>query len=154
MCIRDRFKNIIHEIVSDAKQVGRAVSCVVLDLESVLSVDATGLTTLQELNALLGQQKVTLLLAGLQSQVFKFITLAGIAPEFTQHLHLGTPVDAVVRAALDMAAQHTTQPVHSDLVHGEEEAKAAQEPNPVGLPAEQCKEDTQPQQEEGHMDRL
>lgn len=123
-----RFKDNIHAMLHDAQTVGRKVYVVVLDLESVLSVDSTGLTTLREINSLLEQQGVELLLAGLQKQVFKFVTLSGISKEFQQHLHLNTPVSHVMMIAHSKVADR--------VASQDEEVSTPSEKNPVGVPAE------------------
>eukprot|EP00658_Telonema_sp_P-2_P060420 TRINITY_DN4933_c0_g1_i16.p1 TRINITY_DN4933_c0_g1~~TRINITY_DN4933_c0_g1_i16.p1 ORF type:complete len:715 (-),score=127.21 TRINITY_DN4933_c0_g1_i16:291-2435(-) len=141
-----RFKNNIHHIIADAKKVDKKVHVIVLDMESVISLDSTGLTTLQELNLLLLQQDVTLLLAGLQKQVFKFVTLSGITRGFQQHLHLNTPVDIIIKSAQQIAhTKHATvdqdievdsrhedmqNPVRARLSHQELSLAPKQDPAP------------------------
>merc|ERR1719253_1086598 len=85
--------------MSDANEIEIPLFVFVLDFSSVTAIDATGLTTLQEINSLFFSHGTTLMFAGLNPQVYMFMRSSGIQHEMEQKLYLGIDLDTVVEAA-------------------------------------------------------
>jgi len=94
-----RFKEQLLGMMSDANEIEIPLFVFVLDLTSVTAIDATGLTTLQEINSLFLSHGSVLMFAGLNPQVYMFMRSSGIQHEMEQKLYLGIDLDTVVEAA-------------------------------------------------------
>lgn len=95
-----RLKEQLLGMRADACEIETPLLVLVLDFSSVTSIDATGLTTLQEVNALYTNHGITLMFAGLNPQVYMFLRSSGIQHQMEQKLLLGVDLDAVVEAAV------------------------------------------------------
>jgi len=95
-----RFKEQLLGMASDAHEIEIPLFVFILDFSSVTAIDATGLTTLQEINSLFLAHGTTLMFAGLNPQVYMFMRSSGIQHEMKQKLFLGIDLETVAEAAI------------------------------------------------------